>query len=347
MLCDITTSVCMQCKVLTDCPASSYCSAGMCEPDICDATESMCAGVGVVSCNAAGSGWESSAQCPTGVTCVASAGKASCGGLYPDGGGAYDGGGACTSATVDPCTTISKYIGTQVVDGNGDDFCSIPSFQLDYKTAAATGRAINYHGAAEDRKEVLTGRVAWGPDGLHGYFDVTDPEVQTVNMLDPTQALISPFYGDSIEIHFSSSNTVTGLTTKDTNTMHVVIPANGPAISMKADNKNGTGPVMGVPTELAKAVYAQKATATGYAIEVLLPWPPGGSPTSGSAVRFDLVLNSADKNTGGVTDMRDGQLIYRVVGLADPGAASPCNYGSNDGVVPWCDDRTWCETKLQ
>jgi hypothetical protein len=82
------------------------------------------------------------------------------------------------------------------------------------------------------------------------------------------------------------------------------------------------------------------ATRTGYAIEVLIPWP-GSAPSAGSAIRFDMAINSADKNFAGIDKMRDGQLIYTIVSVS---GSTTCQ--GSDGTVPWCDDRTWCQTNV-
>jgi hypothetical protein len=115
----------------------------------------------------------------------------------------------------------------------------------------------------------------------------------------------------------------------------VVIPANGPAVSVKDTGSSGT------PTALAASQYSQATTSTGYAIEVLLPWP-GSTPSAGSTVRFDMALNSADKTFTSVDQMRDGQLVYSIGSLS---GASTCQ--TADGTVPWCDDRVWCQSNLQ
>jgi hypothetical protein len=154
-------------------------------------------------------------------------------------------------------------------------------------------------------------------------------------MQDTTQATGKSYQGDSIEFFVSSSNTVTGLTSSDSNTVHVVIPANGPAVSVKDTGSSGT------PTALLASQFAQATTSTGYAIEVLLPWP-GSTPSAGTTVRLDMALNSADKSFASIDKMRDGQLVYYIGTLS---GTSTCQ--TADGTVPWCDDRTWCQANLQ
>ena len=319
-LCDTTSSTCVQCKAQTDCPASSNCAGGICQADLCDGAQSTCSGNGVSACNAAGNGWATAAACTASQVCTAYGGVATCGGTAQTDGGSppTDGGnppsdtsGGCSTATIAPCTTIPKFTGTQTLDGKGDDLCQLPSFQFGVANAAV--------------KRTSAGLVA--------FFDVKDASVQTVNMKDPSQAINQVYQGDSIELYISSSDTVTGLTGTDNNTLHITVPANGPGVLVKTTS----GPTA-AHTALPTTEYAQAVTATGYAIELKLPWP-GAAPSSGTKVRFDLALNSADTNCSGIGDMRDGQLLFY---LGSVGGTSTCSSGPD----AWCDDRTWCSTTL-
>ena len=340
MLCDLTNSTCVLCKSDSDCPASSFCNAGTCKADICDSTQAMCVGNSLAPCNANGSGWGPIANCPAAKPCKAGAGTASCGGSPPIDGGSTPGDGpigTCSSGTVNPCSTMPKLTGTQTLDGKDDDFCEVPSFLFN---AANAAKINNYNSVPTSQFESVTGQVAWSSAGFSAFFAVTDSSVQTVNMKDTTQAISKAYQGDSIEIMISSNNNVTGLTGTDNNTLHVIVPANGPAVSTKASNSSGTS--TGTATALAAGQYKQAKTNTGYAIEVQLPWPGGAAPTAGTQIRFDLALNSADTNFGGVDDMRDGQMVYYVGTVT---GTTTCQSG--DGTVPYCDDRTWCVTTAQ
>jgi hypothetical protein len=347
MLCDLTTSICVLCKAQTDCPESAYCQDGLCKPDVCDSTESRCSDDGVSACNANGDGWGPVTACDDAHPCKAFGGVATCGGSgLPDAaldggnssvdGGFIDAGNSsdtpigpgCTTATMVPCTAIPQFTGTQTVDGNGDDMCQVPSFVFNKANAA---KVNNYNNIPDSQFESITARVAWSPEGLRAFFDVTDASVQTVNMVDPSQAITKSYQGDSIELYLTSSNTLTGPTSEDSNSIQVIIPANGPAVSVKTDS-NGTG----TPTALPAEQYKQATTSGGYAIEVLLPWP-GGPPSGGAQVSFDLAFNSADTIFGSVDDMRDAQVIYY---MGTVGAGSSCQ-------APYCDDRAWCATTLQ
>ena len=342
LLCDTTNSTCVQCKTLTDCPASTYCEGGACKADICDSTQSTCSGNGVSACNDAGNGWAAPKACSSSQACVAYAGVASCGAPPSDAGSPPGDGGppptdvpatGCTTATATPCTNLSRFGGSQTMDGNNNDFCDVPAFQFGVANAQAKH---NYNNVPDSQVEVVTAQVAWSQNtGIHAFFNVKDSSVQTVNMVDPGQAIDKAYQGDSIELFISSSDTVTGLTATDNNTLHIIVPANGPAVQVKASNNGG---ISAAHTALPTSQYFQLATSTGYVIELQLPWP-GSAPTAGARIRFDLALNSADKTYGTVDDMRDAQLVYTLATLT---GATTCA-GTADA---WCDDRTWCSTTL-
>lgn len=354
MLCSSSLTVCVQCSAQLPCAAGTYCdNYGQCKAAVCAVGDSMCSGNGVAQCKADGSGWGAVNNCPAAKPCKAFGGVAACGGPVAgiDGGVAIDGGSgivfgstttidggwaACNPAAEAPCTSIPKLSGAINLDGNGDDFCDVPSFHLNADVAKLAGR-VNVYNATPPEDAVV--RVAWTPAGLAVYVDVTDASVQTVNEVDSGQAITKSYQGDSIELFVASSNSANGAPGSDPNTLHVIIPADGPAVSVKTTNSSGTS--TGTPEKWAASQYRQIRTTTGYAIEALLPWQ-GGNPSTGAQVRFDIALNSADSNFGGVDDMRDGQLVYYVGQVS----SSSCQ-GSSDGTVPYCDDRTWCASTLQ
>ncbi len=239
--------------------------------------------------------------------------------------------GACASSGGNPCSGIPHFVGTQTLDGKGDDFCAIPPVQMDSNNA---GKVVVINATPP---EVVSARIAWSSAGLHAFFDVQDSSVQVVYTADATQAVNQAYQGDSIELMVTSSNDVTGLTGTDANSLHVIVPASGPAISTKASNNNGSS--QGTATQLPSTQYMQASTSTGYAIELQLPWPGGTAPTPGSSIRFDMALNSADSTFGSVGDMRDGQLIYHVETVAD----TTCQ---GTDAQPFCDDRMWCSTSV-
>jgi hypothetical protein len=345
LLCDTGISGCVECKATSDCPSSTYCEGGLCKADICDSNMSVCANNGVAACNEAGNGWATPKSCG-GQGCQASGGVATCGGQPPVDGGPngedggnppVDGGGGdisigCTTEKATPCTAIPKYVGTQTVDGNGDDMCQVPAFVFN-KAAAAT--VNNYNNLQDSEFPSATVRVAWSSAGLHAFIDVADASVQSVFMKDPEQATQRPYQGDSIELFFSSSDTATGAPGGDTGAVHITFGATGPSVSVKTTNSGGLSTAY---AELLAEQYKAVKTDSGYAIEALIPWQ-GSAPSDGAKVRFDLAINVADTNFGTVDDMRDAQMVLNQ-GSVDGQTSCPGN------AEPWCDDRTWCSTTL-
>jgi hypothetical protein len=333
MLCNTSSGICVQCNGALRCTTGLVCDpTGLCIPPVCNAGDKICStnNGGIAYCLSDGSAYGTPLPCPANSTCKASAGAVAC---YGDGGD----GGIVDNCAVggNPCQQIPRFTGTQTVDGLGDDFCSVPGAQFSAKNAA---KIIQYHGV--NPLEVAMVRVAWSAAGLSAFIDVQDDSVQVVSTFDASQAISKIYQGDSIELMISSSNAVSGLTGTDANTLHVTVPAAGPAVSVKTSNLDNAS--QGAYTPLPASQYAQKMTATGYAIEMRLPWP-GAAPAAGATIRFDIALNSADKTFTSVDDMRDGQLIYY---LGTVTGTTTCQGTGGDGNVPFCDDRIWCSTNI-
>lgn len=340
MVCDTANKVCMQCMASKDCPASWHCLMNACVPDVCDATQSACNGTSVAGCGTDGDVFDNFTSCSASKPCTALGAVATCGGVPVgrDAGVSSDGpissGDAAlvsmcpAGTTADPCKTgIPAFSGSQTVDGSGSELCSLPYFTLSAQNAA---KVNNYSNAPTSQFETATARVGWDSAGVHFWIEVKDTSVQTAYMADSAQAINKAYTGDSIELFIASSSSVTGLTSKDANTIHVIIPANGPAVVVKDTGNSGT------TSALPTSQYAQATTSTGYAIEALIPWP-GTAPSAGTAVRFDMVLNSADKSFSNIDGMRDGQLVYFL------GQVSGSTCQTSEGTLPWCDNRTWCQ----
>ncbi len=336
MLCNTTLGICVKCGCTLCAAAQLTCTGGLvcdptgvCGPPVCNAHDKICSNNGVASCKSDGSGFGTPLPCPANSSCKASAGAVAC---YGDGG---DGGMVDNCAVGgNPCQQIPMLTGTQTVDGLGDDLCSVPAVK--FSSATPNVKVLPYHTTPP---EVATVRVAWSAAALNVFIDVLDASVKTASQVDATQQISKIYQGDSIELMISSSNTLTGLTSADNNTLHVTVPAAGPAVSVKTSNSGGAS--QGAYTPLPTDQYAQKLTATGYAIEMRLPWP-GGAPTAGATVRFDMALNSADSTYTNVDDLRDGQLIYYIGTVA----TTTCQGTGGDGNVPFCDDRLWCSTTV-
>jgi len=342
MVCDTSNKVCMQCMTSKDCPASWYCLMNACVPDVCDSTQSACNGTSVAGCGTDGDVFDNFTSCTASKPCTVRGAVATCGGVpvNKDGGAsdapvsAGDAGvvSLCAAGTAaDPCKSgVPKFSGTQTVDGNGSELCSLPYFTLSAQNAA---KVSNFSNVPLSQFETATARIGWDSAGMHILIEVKDSSVQSAYMADAAQAVNKAYLGDSIELFIASSSSVTGLTSKDANTIHVIIPATGPAVSVKDTGTSGT------PTALPTTQYAQSATSAGYAIEALIPWP-GTAPSAAASVRFDMVINSADKSFTNLDGMRDGQLVYYL------GTVSSSTCQTSDGTLPWCDNRTWCQANV-
>jgi hypothetical protein len=304
------------------CPASS--TSGQCKTGLAcvgnggDAVCARCGGAGDYCC--AGRTCNSGCCSLTTNRCVAD--TSVCGNL--DGGAGGDGPLSQCATGGSPCSALAHFTGTQVLDGKDDEFCSIPSFELTFQNAA---KVNEYNGTGGSYRERAVARVAWDATGIHAFIRVYD------STFTPAQAADSLWNGDGVELMFSSSKEVTGLTSSDANTFHVMVsPPN--AASVKDYSSSGT------PTPLPAASFVSGSDTTGYWVELNLPWP-GTAPAASAQIKFDMQLNAADgvsKNGDG--QIRDAQAVY-YQGSAP--ASSPC--GST--IYPFCDDRVWCTTTLQ
>ena len=332
LLCNKDLGVCVQCGAVNqaDCSSGLVCDAtGQCVAPVCSPGDERCGSDGIEFCLSNGSGFGNAITCPAASSCQAQGGVAAC--YDADGGVVYN----CAKQAGDPCTQIPKFTGVQVLDGNGDEMCVLPAAPLD---ATHNQGIIKYNAIPP---EVASIRVGWSNDGLHVFVSVIDASVQTVSMVstDLNTELNRVYQGDSIELMITSTATgLDGNTADDTSSLHVQIPAQGPATSVKSKSSGGT------PSQLPSKQFAQKLTSTGYAIEALLPWP-GQAPAANANVRFDMTLNSADKNFGSINDMRDGVLIYHISNVAQ--TTCPSMSAPDVPIEPWCDDRSWCATPLK
>lgn len=305
------------------CPASStagQCKAGLaCVGNGAAAVCAVCGGAGDYCCT--GSTPCNSGCCSlTTHRCVAD--TSSCGSL--DGGAGSDGPMSQCATGGSPCSALAHFTGTQVLDGKDDEFCSIPSFELTFQNAA---KVNEYNGSGGSYHERAVARVAWDAAGIHAFIRVFD------TTFTPAQAADSLWNGDGVELMFSSSKDVTGLTSSDANTLHVMISP-PTAASVKDYASSGT------PTPLPATSFVSGSDTTGYWVELNLPWP-GTAPAASAQIKFDMQLNAADGvSKNGDSQIRDAQAVYY---QAAAPASSPCG----NTVYPFCDDRVWCTTLLQ
>jgi len=236
----------------------------------------------------------------------------------------------CTSDIATPCAALPPFSGAQVLDGNDDDFCNVPSFELNFNNAASGGgRVVVFNSGTSNYPERAIARVAWDSFGIHAFIHVIDPKfVAATNMSYVYNA-------DGVELLFTSTTSgLTGGTAQDAGlAMHVII---SPPLAVRAQAIGSNSS----QTPLDSSLFWAGTESTGYRVELKLPWP-GTPPTAGSQIKFDMELNSADGiSTPGDAGPRDAQaILYQG---SDPGN-SPCG----SPLYPYCDDRLWCSTTLQ
>lgn len=326
-LCDTTASEphCTQCLSHADCAATQHCTKGECIADTCAAgVDQACINGGLATCNEAGDGFGAPVACPPNVPCSVAESRAACGTLVL---------GECAGTSGKPCTAIPQFVGTQIVDLNPNDLCAVPGFVLGFNdTAAKIYQAEGQTASPDSYQEKATFRIAWSATHVHAYVEVTDTSV------NPNSNPADIWNGDSVEFMISTNRNVTGLTSADANTLHVI----GNSIFGVTVKASGTS---GTHSQIYDAnQFKSKATEKGYAFELMLPWPDGSTMASGTQIYFDAALNAASKNTDGTAPRQAQAVLFQANTPAEQTSCTGTGVGS---VAPFCDDRLWCPTQTK
>lgn len=254
-----------------------------------------------------------------------------------------DGSSSCTTAcTVDagvssPCDFLPPFPGTQILDGNDDDFCGVPQ----YGFGVAQGRAafVNDQPAPVQNTDAkATLRVGWSALGLHAFAHLTKAPISTAPADEPIYSY------DALEFVVAGNSQLTGPFGGDVNTdlgsLEVIVapPANGRPATAGFFQVNGH--------QTGSLVYGQqfaaRLTDDGFDAEVLIAWGILGRqtpPLSGTIVAFDFGVSLRIPDPDGGTEHLLswlGMLDVKVTGQ------SGCWWPS-----PFCDDRYWCTPILQ
>lgn len=222
--------------------------------------------------------------------------------------------------TAAPCDHLPQFTGTQVVDGYGDDFCSVPAFELNFSNAAKVIEYTNPDFSGYPERALA--QVAWSESYVHVFVRVEDPFIETADKIEY-------IYGaDSIEVMITANDLISGDPSKDASALHVI---SGP---WATSDWGMAASVLPTKVALPWDQYAVATDATGYNVELKVPWPHGMKVDSTKRVYFDLALNAAVKEIRGQVDVRDAQAIYHL------------GFVSGSCAEPYCDDRLWCRTRL-
>ncbi len=198
------------------------------------------------------------------------------------GGGAGGQSAACNTETFDPCAIIPAFEGTQVVDGDGEDFCALPSFEfrlVDGEYVSDEDGRIDPDTISPELPNRATVWVAWSTEGLHVYARVYDPNVFA--------NLYTVWEGDAVEFYVSGrapTGTVTGGYPTTNAPFQVLLGApddRGRSIAAYKNDDPFTGE------------FASVLTEDGFAVEALIGWPYLVNITSGSTLGFDMALDAA------------------------------------------------------
>ncbi|HMA96473.1 MAG TPA: sugar-binding protein [Polyangiaceae bacterium] len=313
---------CAACIENADCTKAQHCAKGMCVANVCEpGVDQACISGGVAVCNESGDGFGAPKACPPNVPCTVVESRAACGSLTPSN---------CAGNTTRPCSAIPAFAGTQVVDGSGADLCDVPGFVLAFdSTAAKINQTEGETASKNSYPERATFRVAWSATHLHAYIEVVDPSVNA----NTNPAAI--WDGDGVELMISTSRNVTGLTSTDANTLHVIGNA-VIGVTVKASGESGNHTQIYEPSQ-----FKGQLTDKGYAVEFMMPWPEGATLASGTQIYFDAALNAASKNADGSAPRKAQALLFQ----ATTTETSCTGTGSN--IAPFCDDRLWCPTQAQ
>ena len=327
----VVPNFCATCATSTDCAAAQFCSKGACVADICaGGADQSCINNGVATCSPDGDGFGAPQACPSGQTCSVTASRATC----ANGTTTTTTTTTTTSCSSDPgtvntCAKIPAFNGTQVVDGKGDDFCDIASFELNFKNAAAVNNNKVTGGSTASFTQRALAKVAWSADAFHAFIEVFGTPVRSNTTVD------KPWDGDSIELMVTTASSATGLTSKDANSLHII--ANyGVAVTVKSDGSAGTHTAI---TDSSQFKGIQ--SSTGYIVELKLPWPGAPSLASATAMRFDLAMNIDSASVDPTVQGRDAQAVLAMTAIS---GTTTC---SSPPATPFCDDRVWCPTALE
>ncbi len=229
------------------------------------------------------------------------------------------------TATADPCSSIPRFQGEQVVDGDAEDFCGVPYKVMTVQSAGFVKDADGNPSTADGRTSSAEIRVAWSPTALHVHVHVDDPEI-VVGMTEGNE-----YQGDNVQLFVAAST--------PPNNVELLGPDCADAASASAAQQvylvpgDASGSVAPQVTYVcgawrpSSAQYAARSVDGGYEVELRYPWP---SPVSaGSNIGFDLLVGVNDKPG---SDWRDYEY-----GL---------DLGAGECGALYCNTGNWCTPTL-
>jgi hypothetical protein len=272
-------------------------------------------------------GGRSGRQASGGHAGVAAGGSAGRDGRSGSGGQSATGGAGpeCTDAVGDFCGTIPRFVGAQVVDGGGDEFCAIPAMSFTVGQMPWVNPSFNANVAS-----VVTLRVAWSDAALHAHVHVADATVSP--SVDPTGL----WNGDNVQFFMAGTGTLTGAFTgmDDGGARHCIVAPPSTLLPNGSATDFYETPGGLVTPALDTSLYATRLVEDGYEVEVRLPWAAhAAARTPGARFGFNFMV--------GATDGATLELEAALSNQSPPGPTSCAG-----ATAPGCDDRTWCVPAL-
>lgn len=235
---------------------------------------------------------------------------------------------ACSRSVGDYCACMPRFLGTQVMDGVGDEFAPFTPMVFALSSAAYVDPRHS-----SPLPETVTLRAAWSEIGLHVHVHVEDPSI-----VPDTSA--SLWNGDNVQLFAAPTGDLTGryTGTEDGGAIHVLISAPDSADTSRAVVIYQDGVATNTP--FVTGLYATRRVPGGYEVEAQLQWLAIAEPlSSGGHIGFDLLVGAASDSSSGLA--LEGGLANNPVS----GSSPACELGGR--VQPGCDDRTWCRPLLQ
>ncbi|MCH2110310.1 MAG: hypothetical protein MK135_13385 [Polyangiaceae bacterium] len=317
-VCDADAGFCTECVSDADC-SDGYCNEGSCAAPVCTPEMSYCNGDSLVQCNAAGSAL-SVQNCNEGC-----ANSACIGGSAPANGGGNNGSGGnssdepeepvCSPPTGDYCNSIPALDVTPTIDGQGDEYCGVPTQTITFANSEYTRQDLESADTGSTEAEI---RVGWRADALYLHAKVVDPSIKHSG---------NQWYnGDALQIFIGSKAPSDGNLITDEATQ----------IGLPIDPPGGINDQYIVGYSTGEALdYVVTTTSDGYEMEMKWPWL-GTAPQADDRIAFNFQVTVQNDEYG-----LDYEYALR---LAPAPEDSGCNQESRQ--APWCDARLWCSPTL-
>ena len=245
---------------------------------------------------------------------------------------------ASTPRVLNPCESLPYFTGEQIVDGRDDDFATLPM-----RTYRDTD--LIQKGSVVGGQIVVDVRSAWSERGVHWFFTVHN---------DANRAVVLPkigdplWYGDGIELFLKGDTLLTGTydgEQKDPGALQIIavpdltgVPRSGMyALAGEADFG---------PLPAASVAATPTEDGHGYNLELFIRWdlitpPPHTAPAAGSSIALDFAVDYHSRSAANPDDVGYQLLLHRAA-VDEPN--EDCMLGD---VIPSCDDRTWCGSRLE